>query len=154
MRKFSGLMVASFIVGLICPIACTGVILSTVFAQRELPEPETVTVELPASYTDVFRVEYDMYGSATIGAMAINATIANNYSNVDKCSIYLQDNGHMISEIKELSPGERILTLKMTWLPEERGEHNVTLVYEIGNSKIECPYIILLNGGTIDAEKR
>lgn len=151
MHKFDGLKLASFILGVGVPL-----VVIVFMLQRNVSTSSYTTVvetkEVAASYIDTFAVDYDMYGSMFVGESFIRCTIANNSSNTEKCIVYLaNESGDKISSEKELLPASSISVMDMMWSNDTLGEHKVKLIYEVetkeGKSLIQCPYVILLNGG-------
>lgn len=151
MSKLAGIKLASFIVGIVIPITITSVAIQYT---TSLKPHATVAVadEINASTVDTFLVEYEQYGNMTVGQNTIRCDIANATSNTTKCNVYLTDmEGNIITNIEELLPSCRTSVFKTTWVCEEPNRYVFKLIYEVsteaGISKIECPYVVLLNGG-------
>lgn len=150
MNRFRGLQVASFIVGVVAPIIIVCNAISYLRDAKEIQETvEVQTIEIPASTVEMFYVDYDEYGSYTLGDEFIKCTIVNNVLNSLDCTVYLKDAESVITERVDLTPSRRVLVMKTTWSTEIIGEYPVTLVYEVqtddGLSTIECPFKILAN---------
>lgn len=154
MGKFSGIKLACFITGVVLPVMVTVTVLGRMVniepIIEEIPS-ETASVIVPSN-VNTFVVDYQQYGNMIIGENVIRGTVFNNTANNVSCTVYLTDEeDEIITEKQTIPPGGKVIMFETTWSNEVAGEYGVKLVYEIYNgdnvSTIECPYVILLNGG-------
>lgn len=153
MRKFSGLSFTTFILGIIVPIIVVIFILDSIFdVKPSTITPTSPTVELECSYVDLFCVNFDMYGKYTIGSDMLIVDITNDMSNMFNCDVWIEDmDGNRLTDVETLSPSEKRLTTKINTTYNIPGKYDCKLVYSVDvindKSRIECPYVILVNGG-------
>lgn len=154
MSKFNGLKLTSFILGVCLPLGVCCYLISVVLNTKPdvviIPTEEPVV--LAESYVDIFSVDYDMYGKYELGNDKIVGEVYNNSSNAYDCRIWLEDsNNVVITDVVELRPSSKSIVFTSNHVWEEAGKYDVKLVYEVligtQSSRIECPYVVLVNGG-------
>ena len=123
----SGFKLASFIIGFAFVIAGVTVATNKLF-DNFTPQTVTVKEELPASTVDLFRVDYNQYGNYKIESNILLCGIFNNGVNLSDCTVYLEDNEGVISELKVIQSGNRVLTLNMVKEYTTKGKYPVKLV--------------------------
>lgn len=153
MRKFSGLCFASFVVGVCIPICIVVFMLDKLFSSVPEETVQTTAKELACSYVDLFCVNYNMYGKYTIGSDMLVVDITNDLTNDFDCEVWLEDvDGNRLTSVEKLSPSDKRLTMDITTTWEVPGKYPCKLMYNVNvindTSVIECPYVILVNGGS------
>lgn len=154
MDKFNGLKLTSFILGVCLPLTVCCYLINALLSVKPeiIPVPTEEKVILAESFTEIFSVDYDMYGKYEIGVNKIVGEVYNNSSNAYDCNIWLEDvDGSIISDVIGLAPSERGLVFITTNTYDVAGEYDAKLIYEVlvgeQRARIECPYVVLVNGG-------
>lgn len=152
MSRYAGMAVAAMMTGIVLPVMIVGAIATTITNKEPVIQITEAQVEILPSPVETFIVDYEQYGNMFVGETFIRCTITNNSGNLRNCVVYLKDGqDNRITEPSTLHPSGRESVMSTTWSEDTPGKYDVTLVYEVDVdgklSTIECPFIILLNGG-------